>query len=53
MVDQLNQPMVLRDNLREDYSIGITEYGQFHIKYSTVCKKCEFKFTFEHSEMII
>jgi hypothetical protein len=38
-----------KEELREDYKIGITDTGEFYVKYSGSCQKCRFGHTFEQS----
>lgn len=34
--------------LREDYEIGMDEYGSFSINYSAICGDCGFKYKYDY-----
>lgn len=38
---------LLRDTLREDWEIGITEAGLFFIRYRAECEACDFGFEYK------
>lgn len=35
--------------LREDYEIGMDEFGTLSINYSASCTKCKFKYNYDHT----
>ena len=43
----------IEQDLCEYYDIGLDEAGFFDINYKAYCQKCEFKYTYKHSENII
>jgi hypothetical protein len=45
--------IALDDTLREDYEIGVDSDGCFDISYSCSCTKCDFRYTFKHSDKVV
>lgn len=41
-----------KEELREDFELGITDASEFYVKYSSSCQMCRFGHTFEHSEQL-
>lgn len=39
-----------KTTLREDYEIGIDEYGHFDIKFTASCSVCKFKYNYTFAE---
>ncbi len=40
------------ENLREDYEFNLSDDGNFSVNYYAMCDKCNFKFSFHHTEAI-
>ena len=38
--------------LREDYEIGMDEYGSFSINYRASCSECQFKYNYDYTVSI-
>ena len=47
MLEQSQKPETLAPSLREDYEIGIDEFGLFEVIYSGSCSQCNFHFNFK------
>jgi len=39
--------------MREDYELGITEEGEFYIRYKAACLKCGFSHKFTHDAALL
>lgn len=40
-------------SLREDYTLGINEEGEFSVYYGAHCEVCGFKYEFSHKENLL
>jgi len=38
--------------LREDWELGISEFGEFVVYYKAQCDRCGLKFEYDHSESL-
>lgn len=45
-------PLELKETLRENYCIQIDNKGIFYINYSCSCQECGFSHNFEHEEQL-
>lgn len=52
MVKKAEQPISLKDNLREDYSFGILADGEFYVLYRCSCSVCGFEHEFKEEKKL-
>lgn len=48
-LDAIELPL---DTMREDYELGVDGGGMFEMYFHCSCTKCDFEFSFTHSEQI-
>lgn len=48
MIREAEKPVSLKDDFREDYEIGVTDCGEFYVRYSGSCTRCGWSHTFKH-----
>jgi hypothetical protein len=54
LIAKWNEPIDLKNTLREDYELGVEEDGSFHIDYSCscTCTVCNFKHLFNYNQQL-
>lgn len=46
LMAEAGQHPFVSGTMREDYDIGVDEYGEFMVSYSCLCEICDFKYEF-------
>lgn len=52
LLKESEEPIKIKETLREDYQFFTSPDGYFTAKYSCRCDKCGFKHTFKHEELL-
>lgn len=51
-LDEARAVPVLKETMREDWSIGVNHNGGFHVRYRCSCEECGFTFAFDHTQPV-
>jgi len=54
LVESLNKRYTITrdDSLRENYEFYLSETGYFTVSYYSSCSKCDFEYSFHHTEQL-
>ncbi len=51
--DAADKPVELEETFREDYEQGMTDQGEYFVRYSGQCTTCSFGHKFKHDEQVL